>query len=69
VAFWQAGGHAPSPDGLMFAIFYTKVHDRVLRPLFATGQPQAPQPLRTALRAIEHQIDQCVAASRLPIAA
>ena len=29
-------------DGLRFAIFYTKVHDRVLRPLMAADQPQAP---------------------------
>ena len=29
-------------DGLAFAVFYTKVHDRVLAPLFAAGQPQAP---------------------------
>jgi hypothetical protein len=28
-----------TPDGLAFAIFYTKVHDRVLAPLFAAGQP------------------------------
>ena len=27
-------------DGLRFAIFYTKVHDRVLRPLLAPDQPQ-----------------------------
>ena len=40
-----------TPDGLAFAIFYTKVHDRVLAPLFAPGQPQAPPPqLRAALR-------------------
>ena len=38
-----------TPDGLAFAIFYTKVHDRVLAPLFAAGQPQAPPALRTAL--------------------
>ena len=31
-----------TPDGLKFAIFYTKIHDRVLTPLFAAGQPQAP---------------------------
>ena len=31
-----------TPDGLAFAIFYTKVHDRVLGPLFSVGQPQAP---------------------------
>jgi hypothetical protein len=33
-----------TPDGLAFAIFYTKVHDRVLTPLFAAGQPQTPPP-------------------------
>jgi predicted amidohydrolase len=27
-------------DGLRFAIFYTKIHDRVLTPLFAVGQPR-----------------------------
>ena len=58
-----------TPDGLMFEIFYTKVHDRGLTPLFAAGQPQPPQPLRTALRTIEHQIDQCAAAAGLPTAA
>ena len=31
-----------TPDGLRFAIFYTKVHDRLLRPLMAADQPQAP---------------------------
>jgi hypothetical protein len=58
-----------TPDGLAFAIFYTKVHDRVLAPLFATGQPQAPPQLRAALRTIEHHIDERLALSRLPTAA
>ncbi len=56
-------------DGLAFAIFYTKVHDRVLAPLFTTGQPQAPPQLRAALRTIEHHIDDRLAHSRLPAAA
>ncbi|UQX13420.1 hypothetical protein [Candidatus Mycobacterium methanotrophicum] len=34
-------------DGLRFAIFYTKVHDRLLRPLLAADQPPAPPPIRT----------------------
>ena len=55
-----------TPDGLMFAIFYTKVHNRVLAPLFAAGQPQAPPQFRAALRTIEHHIDQRLAAARLP---
>jgi len=58
-----------TPDGLAFAVFYTKVHDRVLGPLFASGQPQAPPPLRAALRTIGHHIDQRLADSRLPAAA
>jgi hypothetical protein len=58
-----------TPDGLAFAIFYTKVHDRVLAPLFAAGQPQAPPQLRSALRTIEQVIDARLAAARLPAAA
>src|SRR6266487_6621218 len=58
-----------TPDGLAFAIFYTKVHDRVLAPLFTAGQPQAPPQLRTALRQIEHHIDERLAHARLPAAA
>src|SRR5207244_13074165 len=46
-----------TPDGLKFAIFYTKVHDRVLAPLFTAGQPPAPPQLRHALRTIEQPID------------
>ena len=58
-----------TPDGLAFAVFCTKVHDRVLAPLFAASQPQAPPPLRAALRTIEHHIDERLAAARLPAAA
>jgi hypothetical protein len=53
----------------MFAIFYTKVHDRILAPLFAAGQPQAPPPLRAALHSIEHLIDERLTDARLPTAA
>jgi hypothetical protein len=56
-------------DGLAFAVFYTKVHDRVLAPLFTAGQPQAPPELRAALRSIEHIIAARLAAARLPAAA
>ena len=56
-------------DGLAFAIFYTKVHDRVLAPLFTAGQPQAPPQLRVALQVIEQVIDERLAHSRLPAAA
>jgi hypothetical protein len=61
--------YALTPDGLRFAIFYTKVHDRVLRPLMAADQPQAPPGLRQALRAIDHEVSRRLAAARLPAAA
>ena len=55
-------------DGLRFAIFYTKTHDRLLRPLFAADQPQAPPELRNALRTIDHHINDRLAHARLPAA-
>jgi hypothetical protein len=56
-------------DGQAFAIFYTKVHNRVLRPLLATAAPQAPPPLRAALRTIDQQVNARFTDARLPIAA
>jgi hypothetical protein len=61
--------YALTPDGLRFAIFYTKVHDRVLRPLMASDQPQAPPPLRQALRTIDREVSNRLAAARLPTTA
>lgn len=60
--------YALTPDGLRFAIFCTKVHDRVLRPLMAGDQPQAPPPLRDALRVIDREVTLRLAAARLPAA-
>src|ERR1700691_3110886 len=37
-----------TPDGVKMAIFYTKLHNRLLRPLLAADQPQAPPDLRQA---------------------
>jgi hypothetical protein len=31
-----------TPDGTRVAILYTKLHNRLLRPLLAADQPQAP---------------------------
>lgn len=52
-----------------FAIFYTKIHDRVLAPLFTAGRPPAPPQLRDALRTIQQVIDDRLASARLPVAA
>ena len=32
-----------TPDGIKVAVFYTKLHNRLLRPLLAADQPQAPR--------------------------
>jgi hypothetical protein len=52
-------------DGLRFAIFYTKIHDRLLRPLLAADQPPAPLPLRKALRTIDTHITETIDNARL----
>jgi hypothetical protein len=61
--------YALTPDGLRFAVFYTKVYDRILRPLMASDQPPAPPALREALRTIDREVSLRIAAARLPAAA
>jgi hypothetical protein len=56
-------------DGLAFAIFYNKVHNRILRPLLATDRPQAPPALRAAMRTIDAHVNARLAEARLPSAA
>jgi hypothetical protein len=58
-----------TPDGIKVAIFYTKLHNRLLRPLLAADQPQAPAELRTALRAIDQHISGYITRARLSPAA
>ena len=58
-----------TPDGQRLAIFYTKLYDRLLRPLAAADQPQAPPGLRQALAAIDRHVDDYIARARLKPAA
>jgi hypothetical protein len=51
------------------AIFYTKLCNRLLRPLMAARQPQAPPELRDALRVIDHQVSSYITRARLGKAA
>jgi hypothetical protein len=46
-----------TPDGQRLAIFYTTLHDRLLRPLIAADQPQAPPALRLALATIDQHVN------------
>ena len=52
-------------DGLRFAIFYAKLHDRLLRPLLAADQLPAPPPLRKALHTIDIHITDHIDQARL----
>ena len=54
-----------TPDGVKVAVFYTKLHDRLLRPLLAADQPQAPPDLRAALHAIDQHINSYITRARL----
>jgi hypothetical protein len=58
-----------TPDGIKVAVFYTKLHNRLLRPLLAADQPQAPAPLRAALSTINQHIDSYIACARVAAAA
>ena len=58
-----------TPDGTKVTVFYTKLHNRLLRPLLAADQPQAPAELRVALRAIDHHIEDYITRARLRPAA
>jgi hypothetical protein len=56
-------------EGTRVALFYTKVHDRLLGPLLAADQPPAPLELRRALRQVDRSIDDYVARARIRPAA
>jgi Mn-dependent DtxR family transcriptional regulator len=52
-------------DGQRIAIFYTKLHNRLLRPLLAAHDPPAPLPLRQALRVIDHHVEDYLRQARM----
>jgi hypothetical protein len=54
-----------TPDGQRLAIFYTKLHERLRRPLTAANQPQAPLALRQALATIDNHVNDYIARARL----
>ena len=56
-------------EGIRIAVFYTKVYNRLLVPLTAANQAQAPPELRAALSAITRHVDDYANRARLPRAA
>jgi hypothetical protein len=65
----HANRYVLTSDGIKMAVFYTKLHNRLLRPLMAADQPQAPPGLRQALRAIDQHVDDYITRARLGKAA
>ena len=61
--------YALTRDGLLFANFYTKVCDHVLRPLMAPDQPHAPPELAAALDTLDQLAADHIARARVPTAA
>jgi hypothetical protein len=61
--------YALTPDGIKTVVFYTKIYNRLLRPLLAADQPQAPPQLRAALKTIDCHIEDYIARARLGKAA
>lgn len=53
-------------DGVRIAVSCTKACNRLLVPLTAADQPQAPPELRTALAAITRHVDDYANRARLP---
>jgi DNA-binding IclR family transcriptional regulator len=58
-----------TPDGLLFAHFYTKVYDHILRPLMAPCRPNAPPELAAALATLDQITADHIARARIPTAA
>ena len=56
-------------DGLLFACFYTRVYNHVLRPLMAPDRPNAPPELTAALAALDQITADHITRARVPTAA
>ncbi len=61
--------YALTRDGLLFAHFYTKVYDHILRPLMAPNRPSAPPELTAALDTLDQLTADYIARARLSKAA
>jgi hypothetical protein len=61
----HANRYVLTPDGIKVAVFYTKVYNRLLRPLLAADQRQAPAELRAALKTIDQHVASYIARARL----
>jgi hypothetical protein len=54
-----------TPDGIRVAVFYTKLRNRLLRPLLDADKPPAKAEIRQALRTLEHAVADYIQTARL----
>jgi hypothetical protein len=64
-----ANAYRITPDGQRVAVFYTKLHNRLLVPLLAADRPPAPPEVRQALRVLDQHVKAAIDQARLPHAA
>jgi hypothetical protein len=57
--------YSVTPEGLRVAVFYTKLHTRLLGPLLEAHQPPAPTELRNALSTVEQILKDYITNARL----
>jgi hypothetical protein len=65
----RSNTYVTTPDGPRAAVFYTKVHERLLGPLLSPDRPPAPVELRRAMTTLDRAIEHYVANARLGNAA
>ena len=61
----HSNNYVLTKEGQRVAIFYTKLHNRLLRPLLAAHNPPAPLPLRQALKVINRHVDDYISQARM----
>jgi hypothetical protein len=61
----QTNTYVLTDDGQRFAVFYTKVHNPLLRPLLAADSPPAPLPVRQALKLLDRAVTSYIDDARI----
>jgi hypothetical protein len=61
----HSNNYVLTDDGQRFAIFYTKLHNRLLRPLMAADQPPAPLQVRQALKILDRAVTDYIDNARI----
>jgi hypothetical protein len=61
----RSNTYALTPDGIRVAVFYRKLHDRLLRPLLDADKPPAKIEIRRALHTLERAVSDYIHTARL----